>query len=78
VPQQPDLNWRNPAVRTAMYDQMQFWLARGVAGFRLDAVPSLFEDPTFAASDAATIDNFPMPKADGREAERSPMQWTAD
>ena len=43
--QQPDLNWRNPAVETAMFDVMRFWLDRGVAGFRLDAVPTLFEDP---------------------------------
>lgn len=42
--QQPDLNWRNPAVEKAMFDTMRFWLDRGVAGFRLDAVPSLFED----------------------------------
>ena len=43
--QQPDLNWRNPAVEKAMFDTMRFWLDRGVAGFRLDAVPTLFEDP---------------------------------
>jgi alpha-glucosidase len=44
--QQPDLNWRNPAVEKAMFDAMRFWLDRGVAGFRLDAVTTLFEDPT--------------------------------
>ena len=43
--QQPDLNWRNPQVEKAMFDVMRFWLDRGVAGFRLDAIPSLFEDP---------------------------------
>ena len=43
--EQPDLNWRNPEVRKAMYDAMRFWLDRGVAGFRLDAVSRLFEDP---------------------------------
>lgn len=43
--QQPDLNWRNPAVEKAMFDGMKFWMDRGVAGFRLDAVPTLFEDP---------------------------------
>ncbi len=43
--QQPDLNWRNPAVEKAMFGVMQFWLDRGVAGFRLDAIPALFEDP---------------------------------
>lgn len=41
---QPDLNWRNPAVEKAMFEAMRFWLDRGVAGFRLDAVPALFED----------------------------------
>ena len=43
--EQPDLNWRNPEVRKAMYNAMRFWLDRGVAGFRLDAVSRLFEDP---------------------------------
>jgi alpha-glucosidase len=43
--QQPDLNWRNPEVEKAMFGAMQFWLDRGVAGYRLDAIPSLFEDP---------------------------------
>jgi alpha-glucosidase len=44
-PQQPDLNWRNPAVKSAMFDVTKFWYSRGVAGFRLDAVDTLFEDP---------------------------------
>ena len=43
--QQPDLNWRNPAVEKAMFDVTRWWYARGVAGFRLDAVDTLFEDP---------------------------------
>ena len=43
--EQPDLNWRNPEVRKAMYDAMRFWFKRGAAGFRLDAVSRLFEDP---------------------------------
>ncbi|HEU5339848.1 MAG TPA: alpha-amylase family glycosyl hydrolase [Edaphobacter sp.] len=43
--QQPDLNWRNPEVEKAMFGAVRFWLDRGVAGFRLDAVPTLFEDP---------------------------------
>ncbi len=42
---QPDLNWRNPAVEKAMFDACRFWLNKGVAGFRLDAIPELFEDP---------------------------------
>jgi alpha-glucosidase len=44
-PQQPDLNWRNPAVEDAMFDVTRWWYKRGVAGFRLDAVDTLFEDP---------------------------------
>ncbi|MBV8910259.1 MAG: alpha-glucosidase [Gammaproteobacteria bacterium] len=42
--QQPDLNWRNAAVEQAMFAAMRFWLDRGVAGFRLDAITELFED----------------------------------
>jgi len=44
-PEQPDLNWRNPAVEKAMFDVTRWWYQRGVAGFRLDAVDTLFEDP---------------------------------
>ena len=36
--EQPDLNWRNPAVVDAMMDVLRFWMARGVDGFRIDAV----------------------------------------
>jgi alpha-glucosidase len=43
--QQPDLNWRNPEVRKAMYGVLRFWLDRGASGFRMDAVSRLFEDP---------------------------------
>jgi len=43
--QQPDLNWRNPHVERAMFEVMRFWLDRGVDGFRLDSVTSLYKDP---------------------------------
>lgn len=42
--EQPDLNWHHPEVREAMYDVMRFWLDRGVAGFRIDALPHLAKD----------------------------------
>ncbi len=42
---QPDLNWRNPAVEKVMLDTTRWWYRRGVSGFRLDAVDTLFEDP---------------------------------
>jgi maltose alpha-D-glucosyltransferase / alpha-amylase len=40
---QPDLNYDNPEVRTAMMDVVRFWLNMGMDGFRLDAVPYLYE-----------------------------------
>ena len=52
--QQPDLNWRNPAVCAAMYDVLRFWLARGVDGFRIDVLWHLVKAEGFA-------DNPPNP-----------------
>ena len=52
--QQPDLNWRNPAVCAAMYDVLRFWLARGVDGFRIDVFWHLVKAEGFA-------DNPPNP-----------------
>ncbi|MDX9991700.1 MAG: alpha-glucosidase [Anaerolineales bacterium] len=43
--QQPDLNWRNPQVKQAMWDAARFWLDLGVDGFRLDALGTIYEDP---------------------------------
>jgi maltose alpha-D-glucosyltransferase/alpha-amylase len=40
---QPDLNYENPAVHEAMFDIVRFWLDMGVDGFRLDAIPYLYE-----------------------------------
>ena len=42
--EQPDLNWRNEAVRAAMLDVLRFWFERGVDGFRVDAIHHLVED----------------------------------
>ncbi|WP_349408886.1 alpha-glucosidase [Pseudalkalibacillus sp. SCS-8] len=36
--EQPDLNWRNPEVREAIYDMMTFWLEKGIDGFRMDVI----------------------------------------
>ena len=44
---QPDLNWRNPAVRAAMHEVMRFWLRRGVDGFRVDVIWHLLKDDRF-------------------------------
>lgn len=51
---QPDLNWRNPDVREALFDTMRFWLGRGVDGFRIDALDLLIKD-------AQLRDNPPNP-----------------
>ena len=47
VKEQPDLNYRNPAVIQEMLDILSFWIEKGVDGFRMDAVPFLFEDSEF-------------------------------
>ena len=43
--QQPDLNWENPTVRDAVYDMMNWWLSRGVDGFRVDAIDVISTRP---------------------------------
>ncbi|EDW74213.1 maltase A3 [Drosophila willistoni] len=43
LPKQPDLNYRNPKVVEAMKDVLRFWLRKGASGFRIDAVPHVFE-----------------------------------
>jgi len=48
---QPDLNWNNPKVHQAFKDIVAFWLKRGVAGFRFDAITTLFEDPQMRDED---------------------------
>ena len=44
---QADLNWRNPAVRQALYAVMRFWFDRGVDGFRIDVLARLIKDAQF-------------------------------
>ena len=47
LPTQPDLNWRNPEVRRAMFDALRFWLERGVDGFRVDVMWLMIKDDRF-------------------------------
>jgi alpha-glucosidase len=44
-PEQPDLDWRNPEVVAAMQDALRFWVERGIAGYRVDAIDRLLKDP---------------------------------
>ncbi|UCG02397.1 MAG: alpha-amylase [Candidatus Heimdallarchaeota archaeon] len=47
LPFQPDLNWRNSAVQEEMLETVRFWVEKGVDGFRLDIIHTLFEDKDF-------------------------------
>jgi len=58
LPEQPDLDWRNPEVREAMQGVLDFWLDRGVDGFRIDVAH-------FIAKDPALRDNPPNPSGEG-------------
>ncbi|HZM35857.1 MAG TPA: alpha-amylase family glycosyl hydrolase [Burkholderiales bacterium] len=52
LPEQPDLNWRNPEVVAAMLEVLRFWLERGVDGFRVDVLWHLIKDEGFADNPA--------------------------
>jgi len=73
LPQQPDLNWRNPRVRQRMFDAMRFWLARGVDGFRVDVIWHLIKDEEFR-------DNPPDPawRPGGAESKSLLQVYSAD
>ncbi|WP_280454718.1 alpha-amylase family glycosyl hydrolase [Nocardia brasiliensis] len=52
LPQQPDLDWSNAAVRAAQLDVVRYWLDRGVDGIRLDAINRLGKDPEYGDNNA--------------------------
>ena len=62
-PEQPDLDWRVPAVRAAMGDVLRFWVNRGVDGFRVDAVQQLMKDSELRDDPMATTP-FVLPLGD--------------
>ena len=45
--EQPDLNWENPVVRQKIYEMVNWWLDKGVAGFRIDAIINIKKDINF-------------------------------
>lgn len=45
LPEQPDVNWANPALEEAQHDVLRFWLDRGVDGFRIDVINAIGKDP---------------------------------
>ena len=44
-PKQPDLNWENPKVRKEIYDMINWWIDKGVEGFRLDVIDQIAKEP---------------------------------
>lgn len=58
VDKQPDLNWRNPAVKAAMIDALRFWLDRGVDGFRIDVAGAMIKDERLRDNPYAAHANF--------------------
>lgn len=60
--EQPDLNWYNPAVLRELYDMINWWLEKGVAGFRIDAIINIQKDL-----------DFPDYPADGPDGLCAPM-----
>ena len=77
--QQPDLNWRHPAVKQAMFAAVRFWLDLGVDGFRLDAIGTIFEDPALTdhAAPISQRDLFALMAVASSDAERQQVadQW---
>ncbi|ERK69004.1 alpha amylase, catalytic domain protein [Leptotrichia sp. oral taxon 215 str. W9775] len=55
---QPDLNWENPEVRKELYKMVNYWLEKGIAGFRVDAINSIKKDARYL--------DLPVDGADGR------------
>lgn len=55
--EQPDLNWENPTVRRKIYQMMNWWLDKGLAGFRIDAIINIKKDLRF--------EDFPADRPDG-------------
>lgn len=59
---QPDLNWENPKLREKIYTMINWWLERGVAGFRVDAITFIKKDLTFASRKTETGRRYPIEK----------------
>jgi len=54
---QPDLNWENPEIRKELYKMVNYWLEKGIAGFRVDAINSIKKDARYL--------DLPVDGADG-------------
>jgi oligo-1,6-glucosidase len=61
TPEQPDLNWENPAVQEAVHDVLRFWLDRGVSGFRMDVINLISKVQSFPDAEVTVKDNKYQP-----------------
>ena len=68
LPEQPDLNWWNPAVRDAFDKIYRFWFDRGVAGFRIDVAQGIVKDRELRDNPPATADDAPQVQLYGQRA----------
>ena len=66
--EQPDLNWRNPAVVAAMHDSLRFWFDRGIDGFRIDVMGMVLKHPEMP-------DNPPNPRWQPGMPEMAQQIW---
>lgn len=67
--QQPDLNWENSKMRSALYEMINWWLKKGIAGFRIDAITFIKKDQDFASISPDGVDGLGKVK---RKSENRP------
>ncbi|GGA48927.1 alpha-amylase [Paenibacillus physcomitrellae] len=58
--EQPDLNWENPKLRRKLYDMINWWLDKGIGGFRVDAITFIKKDTTFASRETEEGRLYPI------------------
>ncbi len=77
-PKQPDLNWENPQVRQAVYQMMNWWLDRGIDGFRMDVITQISKrvDPNgkLPGEPGSQIEDYPA----GPDGYSSPFPFCSD
>lgn len=61
TPEQPDLNWENPAVRAAVHDVLRFWLDRGASGFRMDVINMISKVQDYPDAEVVVTDHEYQP-----------------
>ncbi|NEG70635.1 alpha-glucosidase [Bifidobacterium choloepi] len=77
-PKQPDLNWENPAVRQAVYRMMNWWMDRGIDGFRMDVITQISkvtdDEGRLPGEYGSDIADYPV----GEEGYSSPFPFCSD